>query len=100
MNGNPLTLPEALRDRFPVTIHVDEIHPDALARIPTDLQKLAAATVLSDDSERRMSIRKWIEYSRLKKIVKDEDLVAHALFGHRKREVLDGIRVAGSSRVR
>src|SRR5207244_1607050 len=41
MNGEPEDLPDALRDRFAVRIHIDKLHPEAVEALPKDLHKIA-----------------------------------------------------------
>jgi MoxR-like ATPase len=94
MNGDPVTdLPSAVRDRFPVTIEVDEIHPDALAQLPQDLRAAAVGTTFADDPARRVSIRVWAEFARLREAI-GEEVAAQACFGHRAQEVLTALHVA------
>ena len=45
MNGDADTdLPDALRSRFPVRFRIEEVHPQAIARLPKDLQSIAKRT--------------------------------------------------------
>lgn len=95
MNGDPaVDLPGPLRDRFPVAIHVDEVHPEALARLPEDLRRLAAATTIAPDEERRVSVRVWLEFARLRDEM-DEAIAARACFGPRAEQLLADLAVAG-----
>jgi hypothetical protein len=66
MNGEPEHLREALRDRFPVRIAVNEPHPDAIAALPADLQGVAKTMCTMDAPELRTSIRPWAEYAVLR----------------------------------
>ncbi len=93
MNGVPEDLPFALRDRFPVAIEVNEVHPDALKRLPQDLQRVAKNTALELDPERKISIRVWFEYASLRsKLDGDEAMAAKACFGTKAPQVLKLIR--------
>jgi MoxR-like ATPase len=93
MNGDPSDLPPALADRFPATLEIDTVHPEALARLPHDLRGAAVGTSFTDESERRVSIRVWAEFARLREVF-GEDMAARACFGHRAQEVLTALRVA------
>lgn len=95
MNGDPDTdLPEALRDRFPCTVHVDEAHPEAIASLPDDLQEAARGTVCAADSDRRVSLRAWLDYGKLRMTVGHE-LAAVAIFGRdRAPDILQALKIA------
>ena len=55
MNGTPEDLPEALSDRFPVKLEIDNVHPMALESLPKKL-----SSVYHDQrSTTGFSIRKW-----------------------------------------
>lgn len=95
MNGEPETLPPALRDRFPVAIAIDAVHPDALAMLPEHVRGAAQATVALPP-ERRISVRAWMEFAHLASIVGDE-LAARAVFAARAGDVLDALRLARRS---
>jgi hypothetical protein len=92
MNGVPLDLPMALRDRFPVTIEIAEVHPKALEALPTDLRAAARHTTLVRQQEQRVSIRIWEEFARLREEM-GPAMAAVACFGDRGQEVLDGLKI-------
>lgn len=94
MNGHPSDLPEALRSRFPVTIHVTEVNPDAIAKLPEDLQQVAKASAVTDDAARRVNYRLWAQFARLRLIMKNDNAAAQAVFGVRADEILNGLKVA------
>jgi MoxR-like ATPase len=85
MNGKPEDLPEALRDRFPVRVDCDKVHPGAIARLPKDLQKPAAGTVAIPDS-RGKSVRGWLAFAALRDSV-GEELALQAVFQEDANEV-------------
>lgn len=91
LNGDPESLPPALRDRFPVAIQIDSVHPAALGALPKDLQVAARATVALP-GERRISIRAWKEFARLREAIGEEQ-AARAVFGGRAGDVLDALRL-------
>jgi MoxR-like ATPase len=91
MNGDPDGLPAALRDRFPITIRIDEVHPDAIVALPPDLRHAAAATV-DLPPERRISLRQWQEFAALREPLSNEN-AARIVFGPRAGDVLDALTV-------
>lgn len=80
MNGEPLDLPESLRDRFPVKVNIDKIHPEAIAALPADLRDIAIKTSEITDLDRRLSVRSWAAYADLRKHI-EADLAGAACFG-------------------
>jgi MoxR-like ATPase len=52
-------LPEALRDRFNCSLHVDRPHPDSLAALSPNLREAALRT-FDLESERAVSVRGWL----------------------------------------
>jgi MoxR-like ATPase len=99
MNGEPQDLPFALRDRFPVALEINEVHPNAIERLPADLQQAARNTALAVDPERRISVRVWFEFATLRQRLEgDEAMAAKALFRERAPAVLDAIRAARGGR--
>jgi MoxR-like ATPase len=102
MNGNPKELLDpALLDRFPVNIEIDLVHPDAIKELPQDVQKAAEKTALIDEEERRISIRAWYAFARLRerltKSLGEEQAVeyaAKAVFNSRAGDALDALKIA------
>lgn len=92
MNGRPDDLPAALRDRFPVCIEVDAVHPAAIETLPQDLRNAALGSALSDD-DRRISIRAWMCFAQLRASIGAEDAAA-AIFAKRAKDVLDSLKMA------
>jgi hypothetical protein len=96
MNGDPQELLDAaLLDRFPASIHIDRVHPGALERLPTHLRTIAERSVLVDDPERQLSIRKWLEFHRLSQTMGNL-AAAQIIFGARASELLDAIKMTGN----
>lgn len=94
MNGHPLELPQALRDRFEVAIEVPSPHPNAIASLSEDLRDPALKSIgMHDEPERQTSIRSWLSFNRLRENM-GTDLAAQAVFGHNAEEILDALRVA------
>lgn len=91
MNGEPEDLPEALRDRFAVRIHVDQVHPNAIKRLPEDLHKIARKGI-SKDGDRSVSIRGWNAFVQLREMIGEEN-AARAVFGSRAKTILNTIKV-------
>ena len=93
MNGHPdQDLLPALRDRFPVCIHIDEVAPPAIERLPKDLRGVAKNAGNVKTEQRRISIRVWNEFSRLREQLGVE-MAAHCVFGDRAVAVLDHLKI-------
>jgi len=93
MNGKPADyLDENLRTRFVVTVEVDELHPQAVASLPTDLQPAAVASFQAEP-ERRVSIRSWLAYANLRNKLGPES-AAQAVFGPSAADVLASLKLA------
>jgi MoxR-like ATPase len=92
MNGDPDELPPALRDRFPVAITIDAVHPGALAALPQEVRGAAQATAALPP-ERRISVRGWTAFAQLQPLIGAET-AARAVFGARAGDVLDAFRLA------
>lgn len=89
-------LPDALKDRFPVAIRINQPHPDGVARLSPDLQ---AAAIASADAERgrRFSLRAFLAFDQMRKSIPQEN-AARLAFGERAYEsILDAIAVNGVS---
>lgn len=93
MNGYPEDLPDALQSRFPVKIHVDDVHPAALEVIDEDLRELARQLIISSDPARRVDLRTWMEFSRMRALA-GPVVAAQACFGARCDEIIDALRLA------
>jgi MoxR-like ATPase len=99
MNGVPSDLPAALQDRFPVTIQVVDVNPEAIKALPSDLQVAARESALVDNEDRRLSIRMWAEFGSLRTKLdkryrtkgKGSAVAAQAIFGARWKEALRAI---------
>lgn len=91
MNGEPEDLPDALRDRFAVRMHVNKVHPDAIKALPKELRKIAAKGV-STDGERSVSIRGWNAFVALREHIGEEN-AAMAVFGPRAKTILNTIKI-------
>lgn len=96
MNGNILNdLTAGLRDRFSVTIEIDEVHPDALALLPAPLRAAARNTTLVDEAARRLSVRVWYEFVRLRALL-GEEIAAHACFGKRAQDAMNALKIGAA----
>lgn len=93
MNGDPMDLPDALRDRFTVRFNIMTPHPDAIASLPSDLRK-AAAKGISLDHERSVSMRGWKVFAELREKV-GEGIAARAVFGDRAETILNSVKIGG-----
>lgn len=89
MNGRPEELPEALRDRFAVTLAIDMINPALLSRIP-EAFRVAVESV----DKQRVSARSAIAFSELRGALGD-DLALRSVFGHRAVEIANSLALSG-----
>ena len=83
-------LPDALRDRFPVAIRIDQPHPQALMRISEDLRGYAIR--MADADSERISLRTFMAFDQLRK-ESDEETAARIIFKNRHKEVLEAIKI-------
>ena len=85
-------LPEALVDRFPVRIRINEPHPDALLRLSPNLRDYARRA--ADLGERRISLRQFMAFDTLTKSLGDQAYAAEMVFGEKLAQaVLDAIAI-------
>lgn len=85
-------IPAALRDRFAVAIRIDQPHPDAVVLLSEDLRHAALVGSLPDSS-RRLSLRSFYAFDRLRSHLGPER-AAHLVFGgERAQSVLDALRI-------
>jgi len=94
MNGRPDELPEALADRFPVSVEVMQTNPHALTQLPTELRKLARDTSNIVDEERRITIRSWLAFADLLRIGSDVDKAGKAVFNAKWEDLRVAVLVA------
>lgn len=92
-------LPTALRDRFPVAIRVNAPHPESLTFLSDDL-RIPASLSADADYDRRISLRGWQAFDKLRKHmlyeygqVDGEERAARLIFGDSWMSVIDTIRV-------
>lgn len=83
-------LPDALLDRFPVRIRINEPHPNAVALLSQDLRGIA--TRLADAGGERISLRSFFAFDKLRSSLDIEEASA-IIFGNRAESILDAIRV-------
>jgi hypothetical protein len=94
MNGNPEEdLEPALRDRFPCCININSVAPGALKNLPTDVRKAAVNTGLVKDPQRKISVRVWNEFVRLRDEF-GEQFAASCVFGNKSKTALNHLKVA------
>lgn len=91
----PEELPAALRDRFPVAIEIDAPHPDAVELLPEDLRD-AAVAVGAAPSPRRVSLRAFYAYARLRESVEPERAARLAFGAARGQEIADALAIDGA----
>jgi len=85
-------LPTALADRFPIRIRINTPHPTALLRLSPDLRDFAVR--MADAGDRRISLRAFLVYDKLRKALGDER-ACKLTFGERAESILDAIRIDG-----
>lgn len=91
--SNPMgDLPEGLADRFS-WLPVDTVHPNALLRLDPALRAAAAASITAEEG-RRMSIRSWLVFDRMRVAMGNVEQAALVAFGKRFQTVLDALEVA------
>lgn len=83
-------LPTALADRFPVRIRINAPHPTALLALSPDLRTYAVR--MADAGERRISLRAFMAFDKLRKNLGDER-AAVLTFGNRAQSIIDAIAV-------
>jgi MoxR-like ATPase len=88
-------IPLALRDRFPVSIRVDQPHPSALASLSGDLRGPALMGSLGAE-ERRISLRRFYAFDQLRRH-HGADRAAQLVFGNVAQGVLDALHIAAVS---
>ena len=79
-NDPPEALPEALRDRLVVRVEIPEPNPAAFAHLPADIRAVAENLARSGQDDRRISLRAWLEFARLRSVIAP-DIAAMAVFG-------------------
>jgi len=83
-------LPEALKDRFPVAIRINQPHPDALQKLSADLREYAVR--MADAGERRISLRTFFAFDKLRKSLGDLES-ARLVFGSQAQSFMDAIAI-------
>ena len=89
---HPEELPVALRDRFPVAIEIDAPHPDAVDVLPEDLRD-AARAIATAAPPRRVSLRAFYAFARLRESVEPERAARLAFGAARGEEIADALGV-------
>jgi MoxR-like ATPase len=85
-------VPQALRDRFPVSIRIDRPHPSAVASLSADLRAPALAGSLGPES-RRVSLRSFYAFDQLRRH-HGAPRAAQLVFGDQVAEsVLDALTI-------
>lgn len=90
-NSPPESLPLALKDRFPVKIYVDSIHPKAMEQFPDEWHDVITDTTMVDDPEQRISVRAWSEFFALQDKGFTPESAGRLVFGENSAELTDAI---------
>lgn len=93
MNGIPEDLPDGLRDRFPITIKITTLNPEALNAFPPEYRTIIQKTALLE-GKRRCSLRQWKEYFRLLETGAPEALSMRVVFGEQATELRKAISLS------
>lgn len=93
MNGTPDELPEALADRFPVSVEVVKTNPEAVKSLPQEFQAIAGKTV-NLKGDRRISIRTWKAFADAWLEGANIDIAGQATFGSKWTDIRDAILLA------
>lgn len=93
MNGKFEELPDPIQSRFPVNVEINEVHPEALASLPDDLQQIAKAMTENErEGGRSLSIREFKAFDALRKTEGLEDTEAAAvIFGKSGAQMLTAV---------
>ena len=90
-NSPPESLPLALKDRFPVKIYVDSIHPKAMEQFPEEWHGVITDTTMVKDPEDRISVRAWSEFFQLQDKGFTPETAGKLVFGENSEELTDAI---------
>lgn len=93
-NSPPESLPLALKDRFPVKIYVDSIHPKAMEKFPDEWHGVINDTTLVEDDEERISVRAWTEFFDLQAKGFTPEVAAKLIFADKAEELIDAVTLA------
>jgi MoxR-like ATPase len=96
-NSPPESLPLALKDRFPVKIYVDTIHPTAMEKFPSEWHEVIEDTTLMDDPEERISVRAWTEFFALQEQGFTPETAGRLVFGEKSEDLVDAITLSKES---
>jgi len=87
---SPAELIPALASRFSLAINIQHPHPAAIARLPEDMQPIAAKLCSADiEASRRMTLRAFLSYSEAVEAGVPTDTAAFAAFGTAAQAILD-----------
>jgi len=93
MNGKPEDLPDAIRSRLPVTIHIDKTNPDAIAQLPLEFRKLARSTVDKTGTD-RIDVRKWAAFAEVLRCGVDMDVAGLSIFALKWANLREAVLLA------
>lgn len=83
-------LPTALADRFPVRIRINQPHPDALARLSSDLRGVAVR--MADAGAQRISLRAFYALDELRATLPFEE-ACEIVFADRAGAIIDAMKI-------
>lgn len=82
-----------MRDRLSVAIEITDPHPNALLALPEDLRQAARNSAVCLDPERRLSLRPWKAFAKLRELF-GETTAALAVFGAKAKDLINALEVA------
>lgn len=93
MNGEPDDLPPALQDRFVLRARLTEPHPDAIKRLPEDIQGALSqkAHGAAAGTARYTSVRSWLAFDRLRVAGISETDAAQLVFEDNGKQVCEAL---------
>lgn len=93
-NCEPTELPVPLVDRFDSVIMLSHPSPEAIERMPENIQSLVLTCASVDQEERRLSLRAWEKLDRLMSGGLSLEDAGQAVMGNAFNGILDALRIA------
>lgn len=94
MNGTPDELPEALQDRFAVSINVNKINPEIIKSFPKKYQQIVKETTKTIGAPNYISARSWYAYLELVTKGVPTRVAADVAFGSQSKDVVHTLTAA------
>jgi len=94
--ASPDELPDAIRSRLPVALHVGTPHESAFVGLPKDLQLPARTTASLADPARRIDLRSWLAFAALRPLL-GLDAASVAVLGPRAEGIRDALTLGSAA---